>query len=388
MDSGLQQLPFRALAEQDDALSWQAENHSLVESPLAGLSQAVLDYFSDALKTLSDRLQALDLNNQFTFLATILHFFVDHLPDTPKPELQTSDLGADAISLATSELPLAHVPQEAAEQVPEKVPPEGLPQVAVDQMSDAATDQLAEHVDWLNDGDQFIFPDLHALSQTLIESTLLRVQAADGPTQVELNPMADAAADQFTGHLDWLKIGDQLTFQISEATHQASNEPPLSHVSDQGTEHVPEQVPPHGLPDQAVNMAPTATEQLEANVPWLLQADQLAFSPSDPLQTTSVSFDANSDRTFARIHIAGGYSNHGCTDRNRGGYDHLYRGARCGRLADFLRAGAPRNQICTSVIVRPSASNVATGPLTTICYLSGYLWVSLPSDLHHAGPKR
>ena len=79
------------------------------------LSQAVLDYFTDALKTLSDRLQALDLDNQFTFLATILHFFIDHLPDTPKPELQTSDLSADAISLVTSELPLAHVPQEADE---------------------------------------------------------------------------------------------------------------------------------------------------------------------------------------------------------------------------------------------------------------------------------
>ncbi len=160
-----------------------------------------------------------------------------------------------------------------------------------------ATRQLAEHVDWLNDSDQFVFPDdLHALSQTLIEFALLHVQAAvnqnpDGLTQVNFNLMADAAAEQLTGHLDWLKIGDQLTFQISEATHQASNEPPLSHVSDQGAEHVPEQVPPHGLPDQAINMAPTATEQLMANVPWLLQADQFAFSPSDPLQTTGVSFD-------------------------------------------------------------------------------------------------
>ncbi len=133
MDSGLQQLPFRAFAQQDDALSCQAENHS--HAPFAGLSQAVLDYFSDFLKTLSDRLQALDLNSQFAFLATILHFFVDHLPDTSKPELQASDLGADAISLATSD-PLAHVPQEAADQVPENLPPNGLPQIVVDHVPD------------------------------------------------------------------------------------------------------------------------------------------------------------------------------------------------------------------------------------------------------------
>ena len=129
----------------------------------------------------------------------------------------------------------------------------------------------------------------------MIESALLHVQAAgdqtpDGFTQVNFNPMADAAAEQLTGHLDWLKIGDQLTFHISEATHQASNEPPLSDVSDQGAEHVPEQVPPHGLPDQAINMAPTAIEQLkECSV--ALQADQFAFSPSDPLQTTGASFE-------------------------------------------------------------------------------------------------
>jgi hypothetical protein len=295
MDSGLQQLPFRAFAQQDDALSCQAENHS--HAPFAGLSQAVLDYFSDSLKTLSDRLQALDLNSQFAFLATILHFFVDHLPDTSKPELQASDLGADAISFATSD-PLAHVPREAAEQVPENLPPNGLPQVVVDHVPDAATRQLAEHVDWLNDGDQFVFPDdLHALSHTLIESALLHVQAAENQTldrltQVDLNPMADAAAEQLTGHLDWTKIGDQLTFKTSEATHEASNEPPLSHVSDPGAELVPEQVPPQGLPDQAlVNMAPTAAHQLEEHVQSLLQADQLAFSPSDPLQTTSISFD-------------------------------------------------------------------------------------------------
>jgi hypothetical protein len=298
VNSGLQQFPFRALAQQDDCLSWQAENPLQVGSTLARLSQTVLDYFTDGLKTLSDRLHALDLDNQFTFLATILHFFIAHLPDTPKPELQTSDLSADAISLATSELPLAHVPQEAAEQVPERLPPDGLPQEAVDQMSDAATGHLSDHVNWLNDGDQFIFTDLHALSQTLIESTLLHMQPAgdqtpDGLAQANLNLVASTAAEQLAGHLDWTKIGDQLIFKASEATHEASNETPLSHVSDQGAEHVPEQVPPDGLPPVALdNIATTSAQnQLENHVDWLLQADQLAFSPSDPLQTTNAALE-------------------------------------------------------------------------------------------------
>jgi hypothetical protein len=295
MDNGLPQLPFRALVQQDDALSWQAEHCSQANSPLAGLSQAVLDYLSDALKALSDRLQALDLNNQFVFLATILHFFADHLPDALKPELPASDVGDEVISLITSD-PLAHVPQQAAEQVPVKLPPDGLPQIAVDQIPDAAAAQLAEHFDWLSESDQFIFPDLHALSQTLIESALLHVQGAggqtpDGLTRVDLSLTADAAAAQLTGHLEWLK-SDQLTFQISEATRQASNQPPLSHVSDQGSETVSGQVPPDGLPDQAaVDIAPTIGAQIEDHVQALLQADQLAFSPSDPLQTRSASFE-------------------------------------------------------------------------------------------------
>src|SRR5262245_30237006 len=124
MDRGLQQLPFRALAGRDDALSWQTEHCLQAESPLPGLSQAVLDYFSDSLRALSDRLQALDLSDQFAFLATILHFFVDHLPDTSKPDLQTSDLGVDTIALATSDT-LAHVPQEAADQMPAPLAPDG-----------------------------------------------------------------------------------------------------------------------------------------------------------------------------------------------------------------------------------------------------------------------
>jgi hypothetical protein len=103
--------------------------------------------------------------------------------------------------------------------------------------------------------------------------------------------MADAAAEQLTGHLEWLK-SDQLTFHISEATDQASTEPPSSYVSDQGAEHVPERVPPIGLPHQAlVDMAPTAADQIEDHVQALLQADQLAFSPSDPLQTTNAAFE-------------------------------------------------------------------------------------------------
>src|SRR5262249_51719104 len=125
--------------------------------------------------------------------------------DQPKASPVTTDAAHETEGhlsgeSSTASAPLEHVSERAEDHDPSELPPDGLPQAALDNMSDTAKAQLADHVDWLISG-----------------------------------------------------AGDQLTF-ASDAPNQTPNvRAPLEHVPEQAEDHVPAEVPPNGLPQDALD---------------------------------------------------------------------------------------------------------------------------------------
>jgi hypothetical protein len=115
--------------------------------------------------------------------------------------------------------PLEQLPEPTQDHVPSDLPPDGLPQAAVDHMSDTAKEQLADHVNWL------------------------------------------------ISHPD-----DQLTFLTTDVPSQNSTVPaPLEQLPEPTQDHVPSDLPPDGLPQAAVDHTlDTAKEQLADHVDWLI----------------------------------------------------------------------------------------------------------------------
>ena len=65
-------------------------------------------------------------------------------------------------------------------------------------------------------------------------------------------------------------FGDQFVFSTTNV-HAPFSAEPLDQVPDQAMSHVPDEIPPQGLPDEALdNMSHIATTQLMDHVPWLI----------------------------------------------------------------------------------------------------------------------
>jgi hypothetical protein len=143
---------------------------------------------------------------------------VDWLISHPDDQLTslTTDLPRQN---STVPAPLEQLPEPTQDHVPSDLPPDGLPQAAVDHMSDTAKEQLADHVNWL------------------------------------------------ISHPD-----DQLTFLTTDVPSQNSTVPaPLEQLPEPTQDHVPSDLPPDGLPQAAVDHTlDTAKEQLADHVDWLI----------------------------------------------------------------------------------------------------------------------
>jgi hypothetical protein len=83
----------------------------------------------------------------------------------------------------------------------------------------------------------------------------------DNTDPVTLPAAASQAAHDF---------GEQFVFSTTNAHVPPQQVEPLEHVSEQGAAHVPEEIPPEGLPTEASNMDGAAMTQLADHVDWLL----------------------------------------------------------------------------------------------------------------------
>jgi len=144
-------------------------------------------------------------------------------------------------------LPTRKVPPQAEGHVPTAIPPDGLPQVALDQMDDTALTQLAAHVGWLISSDNTSSVSLPAIAEQAVNN---------GGDQFVFEGLPQAAVD----HMDDLAFA-QLATSLA----------PLDNVPPQAESHVPTAIPPDGLPQAALDhMDDAALTQLAAHVDWLL----------------------------------------------------------------------------------------------------------------------
>jgi len=178
---------------------------------------------------------------------------------------------------AANASPLEHVPEQAKDHVPDAVPPEGLPSEAVTHMTPMAKDHVP---DWLlSDGFEVPETNGHVPSQQAAPLEHVPEQAKDHvpdsvppnglPSEAVTN-MAQMAKDQVA---DWL-LSDG--FEVPETNgHVPSQQAaPLEHVPEQAKDHVPDSVPPNGLPSEAV----TNTAQMaKDHVPDWLLSDEFEF---------------------------------------------------------------------------------------------------------------
>jgi hypothetical protein len=175
----------------------------------------------------------------------------DHVPDWLLPDgFEFSDTNThDPMQQAAL---LEHVPEQAKDHVPDTVPPNGLPSAAVTHMAPMAKDHVP---DWLL-SDEVSETNGHGPPQQAGPLEHVPEQAKDHvPDTVPPNGLPSEAvihmAPMAKDHVpDWL-LSDGFAFSETDG-HGPPQQEPLKLVPEQAEEHVPDAVPPEGLPSEAL----------------------------------------------------------------------------------------------------------------------------------------
>jgi len=116
----------------------------------------------------------------------------------------------DALIQSSNATPLDHIPAQAEGHVPPDTPPDGLPQTALDNVSGAAEAQLAHHVEWLISTDAVDAlsqssnaPPLDHIPPQAEDYVPPDIPPDDLP-QTALENMSGMAESQLTNHVEWL----------------------------------------------------------------------------------------------------------------------------------------------------------------------------------------